>query len=141
MGKAVADSFTAGEAVRLTGVAYKTLDYWAKSGFLVPSVAKAAGTGAWRAYDFQDLIALKVAVRLRTAGVSLQALRRVVAHLRGRGLDQPLSNVFLVSDGEDVYERRGDDLISALQKPGQAAFAFVLDLGGVVAELRRAIAA
>src|SRR4051812_34731646 len=141
MGKTVADSFTAGEAVRLTGVAYKTLDYWAKSGFLVPSIAAAAGTGAWRAYDFEDLVALKVAVRLRGAGVSLQALRRVVAHLQGRGLDQPLSNVFLVSDGEDVYERRGDELISALQKPGQAAFAFVLDLGGMVDELRQAIAA
>jgi DNA-binding transcriptional MerR regulator len=141
MGKTVADSFTAGEVVRLTSVPYKTLDYWATSTFIVPSIAQAAGVGVWRAYSFDDLVAVRVAVRLRAAGVSLQALRRVVTHLRARGMETPLANVFLVSDGHDVYERHGDELISTLRQPDQGAFGWVIDLGAVVEELHQAIAA
>ena len=53
--------FTAKQVVALTGVPYKRLDSWANSGFLMPSIAEADGTGSRRLYSFQDLVALRTA--------------------------------------------------------------------------------
>jgi DNA-binding transcriptional MerR regulator len=76
------EGFTAKQVVALTGVPYKRLDSWANSGFLMPSLAEADGTGSRRLYSFQDLIALRTAKILRDAGISLQGLRKVMHFLR-----------------------------------------------------------
>ena len=76
-----------------------------------------------RLYDFTDLVALKLAKELRKAGISLQSLREVVRYLRRRGQKKALGDVFLVSDGKEVYERRGGELISTLRRPGKSAWA------------------
>ena len=80
MGKAT-DSFSTGDAVRITGVSFRNIDYWARTKFIVPSIAEAQGTGTERRYSFTDLLALRVARELREAGVSTQSLRRVVEFL------------------------------------------------------------
>lgn len=129
--------FSVSQAVRLSGVPYRTLDFWATTGFVVPSIAQASGKGSDRIYSFQDVIAIRAAGRLREAGISLQSLRKVVKHLQQRdGLDSPLSETFLASDGHDVFEVRGDEVSSLLRQPGQISFAWVLDLAGVVEEVR-----
>jgi DNA-binding transcriptional MerR regulator len=137
----VQDGFLIGQVARLTGVDKRTLDYWDLSGFLTPSLARPTGKGTQRRWSFEDLVALRVAGQLRQAGISLQALRRVVAHLRGRGVERPLSSTYLVSDGWDVFEVTGDAAVSTLRQPGQAGFMWLVDLGSVVDELRAAIAA
>ena len=134
--------FSAGRAARLAGIAYRTLDFWARSGFIVPSIVQSAGKGSDRIYSFQDIVALRVAGKLRAAGISLQALRRVLAYLQEReGYESPLAETYLVSDGKDVFERRQDEILSVLRRPGQAAFSWVLDLSGVVEEVRRLLVA
>ncbi len=135
------DSFTAGRAAKLSAVPYRTLDYWARSGFLVPSLARAGGKGTVRLYSFRDLVALRVTRELRGAGISLQSLRKVVRHLRGRKKTASFANTFLVSDGKDVFERRGDELISTLKQSDQLALAWLIDLGQLVDDLEKAIAA
>ena len=135
------EGFSAGRAAKLSGVPYRTLDYWARSRFLAPSLVPAAGKGTQRLYSFQDLVALRVARELRAAGISLQALRKVIRHLRRRRKGASFANTFLVSDGHDVFERRGDELISTMRLPGQLASAWLIDLGYIVEELERAIAA
>ncbi|MGI5835170.1 MAG: helix-turn-helix domain-containing protein [Chloroflexota bacterium] len=140
MSLSVKDGFTAGQASKLSGVPYRTLDYWATSRFITPSMAGAKGKGTQRLYSFPDLVALRVAQQLRTAGISLQALRKVVRYLRTRRKTASFANTYLVSDGKDVFERRGDDLISTLRQPGQMASAWIIDLGQVVEELQKAIA-
>lgn len=137
----IGEGFSAGRAAKLSAVPYRTLDYWARSRFIVPSMARASGKGSQRVYSFQDLVALRVAGELRGAGISLQALRKVVRHLRRRSRGASFANTFLVSDGKDVFERRGDELISTLRQQGQLALAWLIDLGQVVEELERAIAA
>lgn len=138
-------SFGAGKTSRLTGVPYRTLDFWAKSNFVSPSIESAAGKGTARAYSFRDLVALRVAKRLRDAGVSLQSLRKAVAYVQHRGgLASPseaLSSTFLVWDGHDVFEKSGAEIISMLENPGQMAFAWIVDLGSVVEEIKLKIAA
>ena len=76
------ESFSTGDAVRITGVSFRNIDYWARTKFIVPSIAEAQGTGTERRYSFSDLLALRVARELREAGVSTQSLRRVVEFLR-----------------------------------------------------------
>ena len=138
-------AFTAGQASRLSGVRYRTLDYWATSHFLPPSAQAAEGTGTQRGYTFLDLIQLRVAKRLRDAGISLQGLRKVQQRLKQeRDLAAPLAEVYLVCNGRDVFEvKHGrDDVWSLLQEPGQRGFPWIiLDLSQTVAEVREAVEA
>src|ERR1035441_10167197 len=97
------DSFSTGDAVRITGVSFRNIDYWARTKFIVPSIAEAQGAGTERRYSFSDLLALRVARELREAGVSTQSLRRVVDFLRTKkGLTQPLAECRLIVTGADV---------------------------------------
>lgn len=132
-------SFTAGEAAKISGVPYRNLDHWARTKFIVPSVSEAKGTGTERKYAFDDLIALRVARELREAGISTQALRRVVDFLRRtKGLRNPLAQSRLVVVGSDVKLVNGcDEMISLLDKPGQATFAFMINLERTISEIKR----
>lgn len=130
--------FPAGQAARLAGVSYKTLDFWARTGFITPSVVPGIGKGSDRIYSFQDIVALRVAAKLREEGVGVQKLRKVVRYLQEReGLESPLAQTYLVSNGRDVYERRGEEITSLLQRPGQLVFAWVLDLQGIIQEVHQ----
>lgn len=135
------EGFTAGEAEKLTGVPYNRLDYWARSGFIKPSVAGAKGKGSKRLYSFRDLVALKTAKELRDLGIPLQTLRKVVRHLRQfKGLENPLAEARLVVAGNDVLlVQSPEELISVLKSPGQGVLHLVLDLPKVVGELQERI--
>ena len=135
------DSFSTGDAVRITGVSFRNIDYWARSKFIVPSVAEAQGTGSERRYSFSDLLALRVARELREAGVSTQSLRRVVDFLRTRkGLTNPLAECRLIVTGSDVQVAASrEKMMSALLRPAQTSFAFVFDLARTVDEMKHEI--
>lgn len=134
------EGFTVSQVERLTGVNRKTLHFWDHSGFLSPSVQAAHGTGSRRLYSFRDLVALRVAAQLREAGISLQSLRVVTERLTTlTDLDNPLAETYLVTDGVDVWERRGDALLSWLREPGQRFFSFVIDIPKTVQAVRQDI--
>ncbi len=137
----VKDSFSTGEAVRITGVSFRNIDYWARTKFIVPSIADARGTGTERRYSFSDLLALRVARELREAGISTQSLRRVVDFLRARkGIANPLAECHLVVTGSDVQVATSPEkMMSALRRPGQTSFAFVFDLARTVGEMKQEI--
>ena len=132
--------YTAKQVTAITGVSYQTLNHWAKTGLVEPSIARAAGTGTERIYSFGDLIALKLAVELRKSGVTTRALRKVVEFLKdSSGLESPLSEARLVVTELDVVlVHSNKELISVLKKPGQTYLAFVLDLPRTVIALKEA---
>lgn len=133
------EGFTAGEAVRVSGIPYQRLDYWARSGFLLPSLQQAEGKGSDRRYSFRDLIALRVANEIRKQGVSLQKLRKVVKFLQQyKGSEAALSSARLTVSGDDVFLHESDQqLISSLKEPGQFVFAFVVNLGSIAEKIQR----
>ena len=137
------DSFSTGDAVRITGVSFRNIDYWARTRFIVPSIAEAKGTGTERKYSFSDLLALRVARELRQGGISTQALRRVVQFLKQKtGQRNPLAECRLVVVGSDVQLVNGcQQLESLLNRPGQSVFAFMLDLGRTVEQIKRDVQA
>jgi len=118
------------EVSRLTGINRVTLHVWDKSGFLAPSLIKGGrGTGNRRRYSFDDLVALRVARRLRDEGVSLGALRKIARYLKKTEEAQnPLASSYLALQGRDVVMIRGEEVVSVLAKPGQYTLLLKLDL-------------
>src|SRR5215813_1311328 len=131
-------AFSAGEACMLSGVAFKRLDGWARSGFIVPSVqAPHADYRARRRYSFRDIVELTIARKLRDIGFSLQALRTIQQLLR-RDYQAPFAQAWLITDGHDVFalRKKQADITSVLRHPGQSCLPFaVLDVGRTVEEL------
>lgn len=134
-------SFSTSEAAQISGVSHRTVDYWAKTKLIVPSIADANGAGTDRLYNFDDLVALRVARELRQAGISTQSLRQVVKHLRENGRPKALSQLRLVGIGSQVcvvrFVRGCKQLDNALT--GQGVFAFMVDFERTVQDVRDGI--
>ncbi|MYK75058.1 MAG: MerR family transcriptional regulator, partial [Acidimicrobiaceae bacterium] len=56
--------YSAKLAADVVGITYRQLDYWARTDLVVPSVARAAGSGSRRLYSYANLLELKVIKRL-----------------------------------------------------------------------------
>lgn len=136
-------AFSSGEACALSGLAYKRLDYWARSGFIAPTViAPEDGNKARRRYSFRNLVELTVARKLRDIGFSLQALRRV-RDLLQKQYPAPFAQAWLISDGHDIFalSEKETGILSLLRHPGQSCLPLaVLDLGRTTQELIAAVA-
>jgi DNA-binding transcriptional MerR regulator len=117
--------YRAPEAVRITGVTYRQLDYWTRTDLVTPSIKDAHGSGTQRLYSFQDLATLRVIKRLLDTGLSLQRIRKAVAHLRT--MDERPYGVTLMSDGAGIYEAHSPEAVVDLLKNGQGVFAISLD--------------
>ena len=65
-------------ACSAAGITYRQLDYWARTGLVVPEVRGASGSGSQRLYSFRDILMLKVIKRLIDAGISLQQIRTAI---------------------------------------------------------------
>jgi len=126
-------------ASNAAGITYRQLDYWARTGLVVPEIRSAEGSGTQRLYSFRDILLLKVVKRLLDAGITLQQIRTAVTHLRDRGVDD-LTSVTLMSDGLSVYECTSDNEVIDLLRGGQGMFAIALggvwrDIEGTLGEL------
>ena len=138
------------EAAKLVDCSYSRLDSWARQEKREPGLRRAAlpafiepttaanGTGTRRQYTFQDLVVLRLAVRLRKDGVRvpIAPMRRLLAHVRNRGgLGTPeakASGIFLVTDGVKVWEMAEADTFRARSS---AILLYVVDLGSIVDEM------
>lgn len=120
-------------ACHAVGISYRQLDYWARTGLVVPSIRDASGSGTQRLYSFRDLVVLKVVKRLLDAGVSLQNIRKAIDTLRSRGVDD-LAGITLISDGTTVYECRSPEEVVDLLQGGQGVFGIAI--GGAFKEIQ-----
>ncbi len=124
-------------ACQIAGITYRQLDYWARTGLVVPSIRGAAGSGSQRLYSFKDILVLKIVKRLLDTGVSLQNIRVAVDHLRDRGVED-LSRITLFSDGTTVYECTSAEEVVDLLQGGQGVFGIAVS--GAMRELTGTIA-
>jgi DNA-binding transcriptional MerR regulator len=95
-----------------------------------PSVQSTGGRpGVRRLYSFRDLVALKVVKALLDGGMSLQRVRRAYEYLRKKaGLEEHLSGVKLITDGQSIFRVAKDDgeILDALRQ-GQMSFFVAID--------------
>ena len=124
-------------ACAAAGITYRQLDYWARTGLVVPSVRSAAGSGSQRLYSFKDILVLKVVKRLLDTGVSLHNIRAAVTTLRARGVDD-LARITLFSDGTTVYECTSAEEVVDLLRGGQGVFGIAVS--GALRELAGSLA-
>ncbi|HIW47206.1 MAG TPA: MerR family transcriptional regulator [Candidatus Yaniella excrementigallinarum] len=126
-------------ASKAAGITYRQLDYWARTGLVVPSLRGAEGSGTQRLYSFRDVLVLKVVKRLLDTGVSLQQIRTAVEHLRERGVED-LAQITLMSDGASVYECTSADEVIDLVQGGQGVYGIAVgrvwrEVEGTLSEL------
>ncbi len=123
-------AFTAEQACRLTNCTHHQLRYWDRVGLVKPSVQKSGGRpGVRRLYSFRDLVALRVVRSLLDNGMSLQRVRRAWDYLRREaGMENHLSEVKLVTDGQTIFRVSSDEgeILDALRE-GQLSFFVAID--------------
>ena len=117
--------FRVPDVVRIVGISYRQLDYWARTGLVRPSVQDAHGSGTQRLYSFQDLALLKLIKRMLDSGVGLQQIRKAWGTLRV--LKEPPLGTTLISDGSRIYAVDSPDAVVDLLAQGQGVFAIAVD--------------
>lgn len=139
----VPEGFSTAQVARLSGLTVRQVDHWDRQGFLKPSIEGAKGYGSKRRYSFADVVRLRVAARLRAAGVGLGRIRRcadALARLAGEAGD--LGGVRLLVAGPRVLWARSDEEVIDLLREGQLVLVFSVDdavaeTAGAVARLTR----
>ena len=101
------EGFTSGQVVSLTGLSYRTVDNWARTRFIIPSINPREGAGIDRLYSAIDVEALR-ASQLRQKGISTKALRRVVDDLRKQGIEQPLAQARILVAGTSSSGKKSE---------------------------------
>jgi DNA-binding transcriptional MerR regulator len=129
-------SFTASQVVRITHVPYQTLNHWVKIGLVKSSVSPARGSGSRRLYDFQDLVAIRIAMKLHRAGIFGKAMVRILEVLRSAGFGSPANVSIEVNPAGDVIVTSGEGIkFSARNHPGQLLLNW--DCRGAAEEVRQ----
>lgn len=124
-------------AHKVAGITYRQLDYWARTGLVVPSIRNAEGSGTQRLYSFRDILLLRIVKRFLDVGISLHQIRAAIDHLRERGVDD-LTELTLVSDGFSVYEVTSANELFDLTRGGQGMF--MISVSSVWRELEGTLA-
>lgn len=127
-------------AAELAGISMKQLRHWEKTGLVVPSVREQISPrNTVRLYSFRDLLELLVVAELRhRPGISLQHIRRLVAHLRGRDFEAPLSELKFATRGSEIYINYPDGGWSGDPYPDQLIYRQAIALDEVAAKIDRA---
>lgn len=124
-----ARAYTSREAAQVSGVPFFTIDYWGRTKFLVPTVAKGQGRGKGRQrmYSYGDLVRLRIARELREQRVSLETLRAIIQKL-ARVTNQLADAPFVVVGREVETAHDTAGLTAILRRSGRHTFGVVLDL-------------
>ncbi len=112
-------------ACAAAGITYRQLDYWARTGLVVPTIQGAHGSGSHRLYGFRDILILRVVKRLIDTGVSLPNIRIAVEHLSAREA-RFLAALTIMSDGASIYECTSEDEVIDLVRGGQGVFGIAI---------------
>src|SRR5688500_9120806 len=130
------------QTCKIVDITYRQLDYWTRTGLVVPSLQEAKGSGTQRLYSFNDLLQLKVIKSLTDAGASLQKVRQAIDYVRDE-LDADWSKVTIVTDGNGVYACTSDAQVVDLLRNGQGVLGAIVavdkirdQLAGTLRELR-----
>ena len=126
---ATQEGYPGKRAAEIAGITYRQLDYWARTDLVMPSLARATGSGSRRLYSYRDLLELRAVKSLLDAGIRLDLVREVFAYLTDQ-LDEDVTQVNLVISGSSVMVRTGEEEIVDLLRNGQGVLN-ILPLAGV----------
>lgn len=110
-------SFTVTEVSRIVGASRRQLDYWNKTHLLSPSMEVISGKSSFRLYSVQDIIDIKIIVRLLRSSLSLQRIRASFRFIKER--PEQLASSIILTDGKTIYLYQDDDFLVDTLKKGQ----------------------
>ncbi len=98
------NSYSSGLVLKVVGVSYYQLNYWAKIGFIKPSI-KQGGRESRRRYSFADLVRLRTAKELLDNGISLQKIRKAMNYLKkcDPQIKEPLIQLKFLTNGKSIF--------------------------------------
>lgn len=106
------------QACQLAGITYRQIDYWARTGLVVPSIVSASGPGSQRLYAPGDVLALRVVKQLLDCGVSLQRIRQVTAALAALAPLEVREQIIVIGRHAIVISAGTDELLELLAAGG-----------------------
>jgi DNA-binding transcriptional MerR regulator len=133
-------AFPEAQAARLARILPSRLRYWEDTYLIGPSIRRQLSPrNTVRLYGFEDLLSLLVVSELRTErDMSLQHIRRVVAHLKSRGYAAPLRELKFATIGKQIYFQHPDGTWEGDLAPDQIVLEKVLHLDPLRARISRA---
>ena len=130
---------TPARAATLAGASLRQVDYWRKTALVSPALSRRLGARSEvRLYSLAELVELRVVAALRRRSLSLQHIRKVVAHLR-RHYDAPLRELRFAVEGSDLYVQHHDGSWEGGLRPDQLVLQEVIPLEIVRTSLARAL--
>lgn len=118
----------------LADVSERRLDYWHRTGLIVPDVdRRVTQRRSARLYAYGDALSVLTVATLLRSPVSLQHVRQVVARLRS--LDYDIPELAFAVVGRNIYFQTPDGEWEDGKHPGQTVLKRVLDLRPLRAQL------
>jgi uncharacterized protein (DUF433 family) len=128
-------------AVEIAAISLQRLRYWEKTDLIIPDVERVISPrNVVRLYSLPRVVELVVASELRRQGVSLQHIRRIIAHLREQGCEAPLREVRFALSGDRVMFQHTDGSWEDSRQPFQGVMWQVIDLDEIRARIRGRLA-
>ena len=121
-------------AMKIAGITYRQLDYWARKNIIEPSINPSHGSGSRRLYSFKDISIMAVAKRLLDAGVNLTNVTTAIVFLNCYSISH-LENMTIICNGQSVMEcnNNQEEMFNMLEG-GSAVFAIAV--GCIVKQVR-----
>jgi DNA-binding transcriptional MerR regulator len=110
-------SFRISEVSCVVGASRRQLAYWDKTGLVSPSLRSASGRGSRRLYSTEDILELKILMRLLHSSLPLQRIRPSFRFIRGQS--KSLASLIVLTDGKTVYFYQDENVLVDTLKQGQ----------------------
>ena len=131
--------FTSGEVQRIVGLTQRQLGYWDDTALARPHGRPAHGSGSRRLYTLLDVMQLKLILRLRQSGLSLQKIRQALLNLSDLADEPaPLAELEVVTDGRRILIRKSND---QFLDPLARQYVLRLLLADLISEIEKQVAA
>ena len=101
----------------MVGATRSQLAYWDRTGLVSPSIKSASGRGSRRLYSTEDILELKILMRLLNSSLSVRRIRPSFRFIRGQS--KALSSLIVLTDGKTVYFSQDKDVLVDTLKQGQ----------------------
>ncbi|HYO00047.1 MAG TPA: MerR family transcriptional regulator [Actinomycetota bacterium] len=109
------DAISGPKAAELANITYRQLDYWARQGWVKPSVEAGVGRPGRRIYAPEDVVKLAALGHFGRSGADVGQLGEVIA---GLDLSGPPADYLLVASGTGVEMVAAMDLRARVSEPG-----------------------
>ena len=123
-------AFTNKTVLKLFNITGRQLDYWVRTGLIIPSILTSEGRGSNRIYSFLDLIQINTIRALLAGGMSIQKIRKSSEYLKKQLGDEIPLTARLITDGATIFKVFKDNeeflhAIDTLNHQGQGVLYFV----------------